>query len=197
MDDIIAGMQREADLNQQLARLKRETLDKEQEHTNIATELRIQLAAAKQTCFDEATSHNQREMELRDQIAALKAQHLSETQSLETQVTHLTTQLNTCQSSAAPKPTVYTYAGCYVDSSNRVFNRKAGRDNGLTNKRCEAMCAGYKYYATQDASYCSCGDVFAAPTQKVADSQCNMGCVGNKSEKCGGAWRNSVYERRD
>lgn len=190
-------MQREADLSQQLADLKREILDKEHEHTNLETELRDQLTAAKKTCLDESANYNQRETELRDQITGLKAQHLSETQSLETRITYLTTQLSTCQSNAAPKPKVYKYAGCYVDSAQRVLNRKSVTNNVMTNKMCEGICAGYKYYGTQNSYECYCGDAFSRPTQKVADAQCNRACVGNRNEKCGDAWRNSVYERMD
>jgi hypothetical protein len=197
IDDTRAGMQREADLNQQLAAWKRESLYKEHEHTRLETELREQLAEAKKTCLDESLNHNQRETELKDQITGLKAQHLSETQSLESRITSLTTQLSTCQNNAAPKPKVYTYAGCYVDSEQRILNRKSAVNNGMTNKICEAICTGYKYYATQNSNYCSCGNEFSRPTQQVADAQCNMGCVGNSGEKCWGALRNSVYELKD
>ncbi|XP_053406036.1 uncharacterized protein LOC123566282 isoform X1 [Mercenaria mercenaria] len=40
--------------------------------------------------------------------------------------------------------------------------------------------------------YCFCGNKVSEYKQK-ADSECNFTCAGAKSEKCGGAWRGSLY----
>ena len=40
---------------------------------------------------------------------------------------------------------------------------------------------------------CFCGDTIGKYGIK-SDSECNGNCTGNMHEKCGGVWRNSVYQ---
>ena len=52
------------------------------------------------------------------------------------------------------------------------------------------MTAGFKLAATQFSSHCFCGDSLNG---WVPDNECNMQCLGNAAELCGGGSRNSVY----
>ncbi|XP_078658294.1 uncharacterized protein LOC144903755 [Branchiostoma floridae x Branchiostoma belcheri] len=91
------------------------------------------------------------------------------------------------------------YVGCYKDTSSRTF--PAGRIqnyNNMTNALCINHCAGqgYTYAATQYSYECSCGNEanFAQLEPKRPEHECNFKCSGNREEKCGGNWRNSVYK---
>uniref|UniRef100_A0A1I8J1C5 WSC domain-containing protein n=1 Tax=Macrostomum lignano TaxID=282301 RepID=A0A1I8J1C5_9PLAT len=59
---------------------------------------------------------------------------------------------------------------------------------------CIKLCkrAGYKYAGLQYASYCTCGNSYGS-LGRVSNKQCKMTCKGDRREKCGGPWRNSVY----
>ena len=51
----------------------------------------------------------------------------------------------------------------------------------------------FKYAGLQAASYCLCGNRFGT-YGKRKESDCKFGCSGDSSQKCGGSWRNSVYQ---
>ena len=51
----------------------------------------------------------------------------------------------------------------------------------------------FKYAGLQAASYCLCGNRFGT-YGKGKESDCKFGCSGDSSQKCGGSWRNSVYQ---
>ena len=53
---------------------------------------------------------------------------------------------------------------------------------------CQAK--GYKYSGTEYANECWCGN--AAPTSSAPESQCNMACKGDSTQKCGAGSRLSV-----
>merc|ERR1711951_121763 len=63
--------------------------------------------------------------------------------------------------------------------------------------RCETHCAvgDYRYFGLQDHSQCFCGNEMNSFTEKP-ESECNYECPGNTYEKCGSAWRNSLYQRK-
>ncbi|KAH8278229.1 hypothetical protein KR044_002927 [Drosophila immigrans] len=88
--------------------------------------------------------------------------------------------------------------GCYRDekdsrllggyfTSLKTFNSPSG---------CVELClqSGYPYAGVQYARECFCG--FDAPpsSAKLPDSSCNMKCLGNAKEICGGFFAMNVYE---
>ena len=94
------------------------------------------------------------------------------------------------------------YLGCYKEKGfdekavpsmeNRDINKHNFKSNKMTIGLCTTSCAdkGFDYAATQYGNQCFCGSSYGKHGE--ADN-CNMPCAGNKNEKCGGAWANSVY----
>jgi hypothetical protein len=89
-----------------------------------------------------------------------------------------------------------SYLGCYAENqnSNRILPYKAGEPNPNGAIQCAALCkaAGYKLAGTQYSYQCWCGDSLNG-AQPIPDNECNMQCLGNAAEMCGGSYRNSVY----
>ncbi|KAL8730328.1 MAG: hypothetical protein Q9181_004697 [Wetmoreana brouardii] len=89
----------------------------------------------------------------------------------------------------------WTYAGCYTDSTSaRVLKDKYVPDSALTIEKCAAACKGYKIFGAEYATQCYCGNTFANPTTKVAESDCGRVCGGNPRQLCGAGNRLSVYK---
>ncbi|XP_066275476.1 uncharacterized protein [Branchiostoma lanceolatum] len=91
------------------------------------------------------------------------------------------------------------YIGCYKDTSSRTFPGGRLHDNQkMTAALCINHCSGlgYNYAATQYSNECFCGNEanFAQLEPPRPESECNRPCAGDTNEKCGGAWRNSVYK---
>ena len=64
-----------------------------------------------------------------------------------------------------------------------------------TIKSCKKACfqKGYQYAGVQYSKECYCGNYLP---KKIArrQSECNMGCSGDRSQKCGGGNRMNVYK---
>lgn len=59
-------------------------------------------------------------------------------------------------------------------------------------------CNSFQFYLTFPPQYsvqCYCGDNYPNRNRypRVSDGDCNKGCIGFVSEKCGSDWRQSVY----
>jgi len=91
----------------------------------------------------------------------------------------------------------YEYKGCYKDYLfKRQLNGKIKLNlyqNSL--EKCAAFCKGFKFFAVQYGTNCFCGDN-PRNTRKANDpSDCNRyECPGNLAQKCGGYWRNRLFE---
>lgn len=61
---------------------------------------------------------------------------------------------------------------------------------------CVELClqSGYPYAGVQYARECFCGFDTPPRSAKLADSSCNMKCIGNAKEICGGIYAMNVYE---
>ncbi|XP_078585898.1 beta-1,3-glucan-binding protein-like [Branchiostoma floridae x Branchiostoma japonicum] len=89
-----------------------------------------------------------------------------------------------------------TYLGCFVDDANDrdfPYSTTLTYTNGYST--CSQHCAslGYRYIGLQYAIECSCGHSYgkhgAAP-----ESDCYYGCSGGSGGKCGGDYRNTVWD---
>jgi len=86
------------------------------------------------------------------------------------------------------------YIGCYVDTENRDLDGYNTTDGSMTPGQCLSICKekNFKYYAVQYGSYCFCGNSYGK-YGFVSYTECNMSCNGDKTQDCGGTWRNSIY----
>ncbi|CAC5402382.1 unnamed protein product [Mytilus coruscus] len=117
-------------------------------------------------------------------------------------------KLFTCDSSGQwsprgfPKCQAYSYAyvGCYHDDTDRMLD-EVHEKTILSAEICFMQCtfSGWKsdqYFATQSGNKCYCGNgtqLGSTKYTKRTEKECNMACVGNTKEICGGIWRSSVY----
>jgi hypothetical protein len=89
-----------------------------------------------------------------------------------------------------------SYLGCYADNVNRrnLPHWAAGNLNPNGAIQCSALCkaAGFKLAGTQHSNECWCGNSLNG-AQPVSNNECNMQCLGNAAEMCGGPSQNSVY----
>lgn len=95
-------------------------------------------------------------------------------------------------------PTGWAYKACYVDNANgRILAYQVNPDNAaLTIEICVNKCIGLGYsvagmeYSTQ----CFCGNaIIQGGVPANADTECNMACGGDATEKCGAGNRMSIY----
>ena len=86
---------------------------------------------------------------------------------------------------------------CFVDNEGGLRNLpyKAYFSSTNTIEKCKRVCfeKNYRYAGIQFAKECFCGN--NAPEKIVPkQSECNMDCSGDKSQKCGGGNRMNVYK---
>jgi hypothetical protein len=112
---------------------------------------------------------------------------------LSTAVSSSTIASSSTVSTAASLPSGFSYAGCFIDSSSaRALPVQIGTSTTQTPQQCAMSCQtkGYKYSGTEYANECWCGN--SAPTNQATESQCNMACKGDSTQKCGAGSRLSV-----
>ncbi|XP_044724274.1 WSC domain-containing protein [Hirsutella rhossiliensis] len=96
----------------------------------------------------------------------------------------------------------YKSLGCFTDDSTkgRTLSWPVKADaSSFTTKKCLAACekGGFPFAGTEYGGECWCGVVLANDTAKVHESECNMPCRGDASDKCGGRARLSLYVAKD
>lgn len=86
------------------------------------------------------------------------------------------------------------YIGCYVDKSTRDLPSAFISRGAMNVGQCVAHCRtnGFRFAGLQFSNQCFCGNSYGR-YGRVPDQQCRMGCAGNRRQKCGSSWRNSVY----
>ncbi|KAL2210725.1 hypothetical protein CC79DRAFT_527896 [Sarocladium strictum] len=69
----------------------------------------------------------------------------------------------------------------------------------MTNERCVAACGaqGYNYAGTEYAGECFCGNEYENEGGELVDEGCNMKCLGNRQQFCGGSNRLSAWSVND
>ena len=86
---------------------------------------------------------------------------------------------------------------CFEDLKDgiRVFPHQAHSSDKNTIPFCKKACLvqGYKYAGVEFAKECFCGNKLPS-TIAPKQSDCNMDCTGDKSQKCGGGNRMNVYK---
>ena len=70
-------------------------------------------------------------------------------------------------------------------------------DNAMTPQLCNALCLewneSFAYFSNQAGRACFCGFHPPGSMGTAPSTDCNMSCVGNKTQTCGGLNRNSVW----
>ena len=86
------------------------------------------------------------------------------------------------------------YLGCFIDKEERDIQGAFTRTKTMTTEACVSECRkqGYKIAATQYGEQCFCGNSYGK-FGRASDADCSVPCAANKSQRCGGGWRNSVY----
>ncbi|KAK7902952.1 hypothetical protein LTR67_002598 [Exophiala xenobiotica] len=99
----------------------------------------------------------------------------------------------------------YGYVGCYSEplgarvlGSNAQFGSSQTTTATLTVEVCAAYCfaKGYAWMGVEAGNQCFCngaGVINGAVLSPGGDADCNMGCVGNYTENCGGNAKINVY----
>lgn len=86
------------------------------------------------------------------------------------------------------------YLGCFIDQDiSRDLNVFIGDIEQLTPVKCIFACQkqNYPYAAIQNGKECRCGHQYGKYGQ-TSDDECKYSCT--TAEKCGGDYRNSVYD---
>ncbi|KZF22373.1 WSC-domain-containing protein [Xylona heveae TC161] len=98
----------------------------------------------------------------------------------------------------------YTYIGCY----NETTGFSAGGDvraltggtvnasNTMTVEQCFNICGDQQYAGLEYTRECWCGPYLNSQSVKLNDSECNLQCMGDKSEFCGGPLKLTLYQRK-
>ncbi|CAM9363879.1 unnamed protein product [Ectocarpus fasciculatus] len=85
-----------------------------------------------------------------------------------------------------------SYLGCFSDpADSRIFVWEAS-SNDMTAETCATLCADSAFYGTQYSEECWCGD--NAEYDANGFGVCDMPCLGNPDEICGGSYALSVHQ---
>lgn len=111
-----------------------------------------------------------------------------------------------CPGPKCPPVPATNEVGCYVGHSSsggcdlkiiisgHCRGTKVHGPPDMSAELCNALCAGYAYFGLQNGGTgCFCGDKYGT-LGPAPPSWCNISCVGNRSETCGGLNINSVYK---
>lgn len=101
--------------------------------------------------------------------------------------------------------TGWDFLGCYVDSSSaRTLTELVTVPGGqayTTIETCQRACKanGYNYAGVEYGQECRCDNYISSSGTLAPDgnAQCNMKCVNNTAEICGGSNRIDVYHHKD
>jgi arylsulfatase A len=120
------------------------------------------------------------------------------------------TPLPACPGPACPPVPSTNYKGCFNDHGSHgkcdlpfVITghcKNASVANGthgpMSVERCNSMCVplGFSFFGVQmGGSGCFCGSSYGSQGKAANDSLCNVACIGDPKEMCGGPNLNSVY----
>ena len=115
-----------------------------------------------------------------------------------------TSTISTTSSSAGSTPTGPTqpatvsggwkWYGCQTEGTNmRALNSATFAADSMTLEACATYCASYKYFGTEYARECYCGNSFSQGSVQAPATDCSFKCMGNALEYCGAGQRLSVY----
>ncbi|KAK7521272.1 WSC domain-containing protein [Phyllosticta citriasiana] len=81
----------------------------------------------------------------------------------------------------------FSLVGCYSDSPvNRGLSAKSTSVSSMTVENCASFCAGYKYFGVEYSQECYCANNVDCSSTVSLSGNCNMQCVANSTQFCGG-----------
>lgn len=100
----------------------------------------------------------------------------------------------TTSPSSTADPSGYVYFGCQTEGTGvRALGSAASASDLMTVEMCQASCAAYAYFGVEYGRECYCGNSLAASSIAAPKTDCNVPCMGNTAQKCGGGNRLDVY----
>ncbi|WWC68300.1 uncharacterized protein I206_102224 [Kwoniella pini CBS 10737] len=88
----------------------------------------------------------------------------------------------------------WKFVDCHTEATQgRALADKTFASDNMTIEACASTCAGYTYFGVEYARECYCGNTFQTGSTTTLDGRCNMVCMGNKLQYCGGSNGLSVY----
>ncbi|KAL1837323.1 hypothetical protein VTJ49DRAFT_3994 [Mycothermus thermophilus] len=92
----------------------------------------------------------------------------------------------------------WNFVACRTEATGaRALASEAYAADEMTLESCAAFCEGYKYFGTEYARECFCGNSFGTGSVEAPATDCSMACAGNGGQLCGAGNRLSVYEREE
>ncbi|KAL2266404.1 hypothetical protein VTJ83DRAFT_5756 [Remersonia thermophila] len=92
----------------------------------------------------------------------------------------------------------WNFVACRTEATGvRALASEAWAADSMTLESCAGFCQGYKYFGTEYARECFCGNSFGPGSAEVPATDCSMPCAGNGGQLCGAGNRLSVYEREE
>ncbi|KAI9158687.1 WSC domain-containing protein [Paramyrothecium foliicola] len=110
--------------------------------------------------------------------------------------------ISSTSTSATPVPTPvhrdvvgkYNFVGCWKEAvGGRALTGPSTASADMTNEQCATFCSSFKYFGTEYASECYCGDYLATSSESAPLEDCSMTCSGDASEFCGAGNRLELY----
>ncbi|KAH7364167.1 WSC domain-containing protein [Rhexocercosporidium sp. MPI-PUGE-AT-0058] len=110
---------------------------------------------------------------------------------------------NSVNAKISPGNKKYEYIGCYAETTlnngtNGLRALNAGKTESvdtLTVASCLDFCSadGYEFAGAEYTKECWCSHFLSSIAEKLDDSACDLACIGNTTQICGGALKLSVY----
>ncbi|KAG9238658.1 WSC domain-containing protein [Amylocarpus encephaloides] len=123
----------------------------------------------------------------------------------QTAASSASTPATSTSASINPGTSAWTYQGCYNETvgTNGTAGARAlaGTTDALdtmTVPICLNFCASssYEFAGLEYTRECYCSHYLSSISAKLPDATCNLACVGNSSEICGGSLALSVYQAK-
>ncbi|KAK2042793.1 WSC domain-containing protein [Colletotrichum somersetense] len=96
-----------------------------------------------------------------------------------------------------PQANGYKFLGCQTEGANgRALTGKFTAADTMTVEDCASFCSidGWRFMGLEYGRECFCGSSTNAGSVPASLDECNMLCVGNKSQYCGAGYRLDLYQ---
>ncbi|KAM3075161.1 hypothetical protein ACMFMF_005840 [Clarireedia jacksonii] len=92
-------------------------------------------------------------------------------------------------------PGSWASQGCYLDVGRTLTDGQYIDNVNMTDESCISYCSSksLNYAGTEYSSECYCGNTLTIGAGPAPASDCEMPCVGNSSEPCGGPNRLNLF----